>query len=253
LDRATAIVIASKYAFHSSWYIKENKGIGQMQSVPLMAWMNYYHREIHATNSTWMGYPALKCPTDIWVYQEIIFEVKPDVIIEIGNRFGGSTLFLASMLDLLGKGEVVGVDIDHSVFQPSHDRFHLITGDSANDDVISQVRSKCEGKRVMLVHDGIHTRDGVLTDLRNYSEFISPGSYFIVEDGIIGVTGYIGGGEAASLAGNFLVPRLDTPLQAIEQFIAENDEFEIDKSREKYILTDNPNGYLRRREKTPAA
>jgi cephalosporin hydroxylase len=199
-------------------------------------WMLYHQTDIVFDQCTWMGVKALKSPLDAWIYQEIIYEVKPDVIVELGSMWGGSTLYLASLLDLLGHGQVVSVDISRERFSAKHPRFVLITGSTTDPQVIAQVRSVCEGKKVLVIHDAAHDKPTVLADLRTYGQLVNVGSYLIVEDGF-GDLFYpgtpIGMGE-------------DGPLPAIEQFVQEHPEFEIDKSRERYLLTTNPLGYLKR-------
>ena len=172
---------------------------------------------------------------DAWVYQQILFEVKPDFIIEIGNAEGGSTKFLANMLDLLGQGQVIAVDIDHSLFQIDHPRLHLITGDSLAPETLGRVAEIAGGGRGMVIHDGDHSREHVLRDLRAYAPFVGVGSYFIVEDTVIDLF------KAGDGLGT-----VDGPLPAVEQFVREDSRFQIDASREYFLITFNPRGYLKR-------
>jgi len=211
---------------------------------PLITWLNYHQHEILGKQCYWLGHRALKNPMDAWIYQEIIYEVKPDIIVEMGNKNGGSTLFLASILQLLGHGEVLAIDVNHEGFTAFHPRIGLITGDCSDEEIIGQVKDKCRGKRVLVIHDAEHTRDAVLRDLRNYAPLVSPGSYFIVEDSIQGVPGFCPDSER--LHGPFLLPDIDTPLQGIKTFLRENKDFYVDVSRERYILTANYRGFLRR-------
>lgn len=183
-----------------------------------------------------MGVRALKNPLDAWIYQEIIHEIKPDVVIEIGSAEGGGTLYLANLLDLVDKGKVISIDIDRSKYNVKHDRIVTITGDSASPEVVEKVAEQCNGKTVLVLHDGEHSREQVTKDLQAYSGFVSVNSYFIVEDGIIDLFK-----PKDSLGG-----RKDGPLIAVEQFIKNNSNFIVDKERERYILTYNPKGYLKR-------
>jgi cephalosporin hydroxylase len=199
-------------------------------------WMLYHQTDIVFDQCTWMGVKALKNPLDAWIYQEIIYEVKPDVIVELGSMWGGSTLYLANLLDLLGHGQVVSVDINRERFSAKHERFVLITGSTTDPEVIAKVRALCEGRRALFIHDAAHDKPTVLADLRTYSNLVSVGSYFIVEDGFgdLFTPGTpIGMGE-------------DGPLPAIEEFTREHPEFVVDKSRERYLLTTNPLGFLKR-------
>jgi cephalosporin hydroxylase len=184
-----------------------------------------------------MGVKALKNPLDTWIYQEILNEVKPEAIIELGNAYGGGTLFLAHMLDLIGSnGVVIGVDHSHEAFAAEHERITTITGDTRDSEVLANVGMLCEGKRTIVIHDASHDAEVVLEDLRNYAQFVSPGSYLIVEDGVGDVIPVRKGGRATP-----------GPLVASEQFLREREDFELDLSRERYVLTYNPRGFLRRR------
>jgi cephalosporin hydroxylase len=151
----------------------------------LAEWLIFHQKDVIFQDCKWMGVRALKNPLDAWIYQEIIYDVKPDVIVEIGSYEGGTTLFFAHILDLLGQGIVVSVDIDRSKYSARHDRIVEITGDSASEPVVEQVKKQCQGKRVLILHDGDHVKTHVLKDLEAYAPMVSVGSYFIVEDGIV--------------------------------------------------------------------
>lgn len=183
-----------------------------------------------------MGVRALKNPLDAWVYQEIIHDVKPDVIVEIGSYEGGSTLFFANMLDLLGHGTVISIDIDRSKYRVNHERIVAITGDSSAPDTIARVIELCRGRAVLVVHDGNHNKEQVLRDLQAYSKLVSVGSYFIVEDGIVDLFD----------PGDGIGQQKEGPLLAVEEFLRGNSNFVADLERERYILTYNPRGFLRR-------
>lgn len=202
----------------------------------LSKWLLHHQSNIVFEKCYWMGVRALKNPLDAWIYQEIIHEIKPDVVIEIGSAEGGGTLYLANLLDLVDKGKVISIDIDRSKYNVKHDRIVTITGDSASPEVVEKVAEQCNGKTVLVLHDGEHSREQVTKDLQAYSGFVSVNSYFIVEDGIIDLFK-----PKDSLGG-----RKDGPLIAVEQFIKNNSNFIVDKERERYILTYNPKGYLKR-------
>lgn len=202
----------------------------------LLQWLRYHQKDIVFERCHWMGAQALKNPLDAWIYQEIIAEVQPDIIIEIGSYAGGSTLYLAHLLDILGKGRVLSIDLDRSRFSVSHERIILITGNSWSETVLSRVREICRGKSVLVIHDGDHEKSAVLKDLRAYAEFVSVNSYFIVEDGIVDLF------RPGGAFGNYN----EGPLAAVEQFLQEYPQFVVDMERERYILTYNPNGYLKR-------
>lgn len=205
-------------------------------AMSLRRWLLYHHREILHRQSYWMGARALKNPLDAWIYQEILHDVKPDVVIEIGSNEGGSTLFLAHMLDLIGNGRVVSVDIDRSRFRVSHERIDLVTGDSSAEETVARVAALCEGKRGLVIHDADHNKNPVLRDLRAYERFVSVGSYLIVEDGIVDLF----------RPGDGLGWFAEGPLAAIEEFVRERPDFVVDSARERYVMTYNPKGFLRR-------
>lgn len=185
--------------------------------------------------STYFGVETLKCPTDFWVYQEIISNHRPDVIIEIGNNCGGSTLALAHMLDVLGKGRVIGIDISHAKVPDtvkSHPRITLIEDDACK--CFGQVREMIKNDdRVLVIEDSSHTYENTLNVMRCYAELIKPGDYMIVEDSICHHGLPIG--------------PVPGPYEAIESFMDECDDFEVDRSKESFLITWNPKGYLRRK------
>lgn len=194
--------------------------------------MMHLHEVLMSHESEWMGVQVMKNPLDTWIYQEILHEVRPTAVVELGSAMGGGTLFFCHMLDLLGiDAPVISVDISHHRFVAEHPRITTITGDTTDPDVVARVHALCADRRVLIIHDASHMADVVLEDLRNYSELVAPGSYFIVEDG---VTDFLGG-----------VPG---PVSAVERFLKETDAFEIDERRERFLFTYNPRGFLRRRD-----
>ena len=199
----------------------------------LREWVYYDGRELLFKKCRWMGFPAWKNPLDAWIYQEIVHDTKPDVIIEIGSMEGGSTLYFAHLLDLLGHGEVVSIDIDRSRFHVKHERILAITGSSSSPEVITKVFELCQGKSAMVVQDGAHDKASVLSDLRSYCKLVPVNGYFIVEDGVADLlwpVDWYGNG----------------PLAAVEQFLTENPDFVADAEKERYLLTYNPRGFLKR-------
>ena len=202
----------------------------------LSQWLLYHQRNIVFQKCYWMGLRALKNPLDAWIYQEIIYDVKPDLIIEIGSLEGGSTLYFANLLDLLGHGTVVSIDVDRSQYRANHPRIVTITSDSLAPETIARVSELCRGRAVLAVHDGNHTKEHVLKDLQAYSKLVSVGSYFIVEDGIIDLF----------QPGDGIGQVEDGPLVAVDEFLRSNSNFVADAERERYILTYNPKGFLKR-------
>jgi cephalosporin hydroxylase len=199
-----------------------------------------FHRLFYASgtrtwsNTHWLGVAAQKCAFDLWVYQEILHELRPSVIVESGTANGGSALFLASICDLLGQGEVVTIDIVEQHERPPHERITYLTGSSTALEIVRSVERLIGGRTpVLVILDSNHERDHVLDELRLYAPLVSPGSYPIVEDS------NINGHPVASDFG-------PGPAEAVERFLDETTDFEVDHSREKFFLTFNPNGYLRK-------
>ncbi len=182
-----------------------------------------------------MGVLTRKCPLDLWIYQEMIFELEPDLIVECGTAFGGSALFLACTCDQVGQGRVVSIDIATSNDLPQHPRIQYLVGSSTSSGVVDQIRSLVdEARRVMVILDSDHSKDHVLAELRLYAPLVGTGSYVVVED-----TNVNGHPVMADFGPG--------PMEAIDQFMTESDDFVIDRSREKFLLTFNPRGFLRRR------
>jgi cephalosporin hydroxylase len=184
--------------------------------------------------TTYFGVKALKCPLDAWVYQEIIFETKPDVIVEIGNSSGGGTLALAHLCDLMERGRVIGIDITHEKVPAvvrSHPRITLIESDACA--AFPQVQSLIPPQeRALIIEDSAHTFDNTLNVLRTYQGLVKPGDYFIVEDSICHH-----GLDVGPMPG---------PYDAVEEFVRENGDFQVDRMRESFFITWNPKGYLKR-------
>jgi cephalosporin hydroxylase len=207
-------------------------------SMSLYKWMTYHQDLMESTKVHWLGVPAVKSPLDLWILQEIIYETKPQVIVEIGSFYGGSTIYMATVLSAISPtGRIISVDISRERYKASHPHIIEITGDSTNPDVVKQVKALCAGKRTMIVHDGAHDRLMVTRDLSLYADLVSPGCYLIVEDATVDVF----------RPGDKMGREWEGPLPAIRDFLAQNSDFSIDRSRERYIVTYSPQGYLKRK------
>ena len=197
----------------------------------------YYERREQTWGETyWLGHHVLKCPLDLWIYQEILYEARPQLIIETGTYLGGSALFLASICDLLGSGEVLTIDIDRRDDRPRHPRITYLNGSSTSPRTLNQVRQRANGASpILVILDSGHRRDHVLAELDAYAPLVTPGSYLIVED--------------TNLNGHPVEARHGPgPAEAVAAFLARNDAFMRDERREKLLLTFNPGGYLRKRD-----
>lgn len=203
------------------------------------AFLDLYFRRWRNGDDTislsWLGHQTLKCPSDLWIYQELLTELRPDVIVETGTCFGGSALFLASICDLLDCGQVITVDSDASASsrRPRHRRIHYVTGSSTDTGTLATVRKLAANRRGMVILDSDHGRDHVLAEMRLYQEFVATGSYMIVEDTCVN--------------GHPILPEHGPgPWEAVDEFLRESKAFAVDRDRERLLLTLNPRGYLRR-------
>jgi cephalosporin hydroxylase len=180
----------------------------------------------------WLGRHVYKTPTDLWIYQELLHLTKPDLIIETGTHSGGSALFLASMCDLMDRGRIVSVDIDPQEDLPAHPRIKYLKGSSVAPEVLQQIRGDAAGaERVMVILDSDHSKEHVLAELHEYAPLVSEGCYLVVED---------------TAAGQY--PEFhQRPDEAIKEFLRDNHAFEVDPECEKFLLTFQPGGYLKRR------
>lgn len=210
--------------------------IEESQELPFYKLLEIMQKRIMEKTS-YFGITTYKNPIDFWVYQEIIFEQRPDVIIEIGNCFGGSTLAMAHLLDNMSHGKIIGIDISHaevSILVKRHPRIILIEGDACS--VYEQAKKLISTQdKVMIIEDSSHSYDNTLNILMKYSSLISPGGYFIVEDGICHH-----GLDVGPLPG---------PYDACGDFVRLSDDFEIDRSKESFCITWNPKGFLRKKSK----
>jgi len=206
--------------------------------VSLRQWLVRHQKDIVFEHVTWMGKRIWKNPLDAWIYQEILYEVRPDVVVEIGSRYGGSTRYFADLLEIIGNGMVISIDPHREEYALDHPRVLALTGKSEDASILAEVAACCDGKTVFVIQDGGHDKDQVLLDLENYSRFVNQGSYFVVEDGIVDLFHSEDGlGFAEDHPG---------PLAAVEEFLRRHPEFVADESRERYILTYNPKGFLKR-------
>lgn len=185
-------------------------------------------------NTSWFGVSTMKCPLDMWIYQEILFERRPAVIVETGTAGGGSALCLAHLCDLLGEGRVVSIDIEPNAARPIHPRIRYLTGSSTDEAIIHEVRNLVAGeKRVMVILDSDHRQSHVLRELRIYNELVTVGDYLIVED--------------TNVNGHPVYPEHGPgPKEAVDEFLKETQKFEVDRVREKLFLSFNAGGYLRK-------
>ena len=201
----------------------------------------------YSYNFSWMGRPIIQYPQDMVAMQEILWRVQPDLIIETGIAHGGSLVFYASICELIGRGEVLGIDIDIRAHNraaieshPMARRIRMIEGSSTDPDVVARVAAQAAGKRVLVVLDSNHTHAHVLAELQAYAPLVSVDSYCVVFDTVV----------------EDLPPGLypdrpwdvgDNPKTAVKAYLATNADFTLDEDVEaKTLITVAPGGYLRR-------
>jgi cephalosporin hydroxylase len=203
---------------------------------------------------SWMGVPIIQLPADVMATQEVIWATQPDVIIETGIARGGSVLFMASLLELLGQGKVIGVDIDIRAHNrdsierhPMAKRVVLVEGPSTDGATLARVIAEIPASAsVMVVLDSDHSRDHVLAELRSYGPLVTEGCYLVIADTLLGHLDPAQTPRDRSkvwLKGN-------EPLSALNAYLEETDRFEVDPVLNgKLILSSSPGGYLRCRNR----
>ena len=217
------------------------------------AWLRCGWDNKYVYGFTWMGRPIIQLPDDMIRIQEVLYRLKPDVLIETGVAHGGSLIFYASLFEAMHHGRVIGVDVDirpsnraaienHELFE----RITLIEGDSIAPDIVAQVKARvAPGETVIIMLDSNHTKTHVLGELDAYSDLVSPGSYIVAADGIM-----------ASLVG---APRSsddwswNNPLTAAREFLSRHPEFVMEEPAFPFNegnvserVTYWPGGWLRR-------
>lgn len=203
----------------------------------------------YSYNFSWMGRPIIQYPQDMIAMQEIIWQVQPDLIIETGIAHGGSLVYYASLLELIGKGEVLGIDIDireHNRAEiekhPMFKRITMLEGSSLSEDIVAQVSLTAQGKQnILVVLDSNHTFEHVLRELELYAPFVSVDSYLVVFDTIV-----------EDLPANYFKEKRpwgigNNPKTAVFEFLKNNNDFVIDEEIDnKLLISVAPQGYLKR-------
>lgn len=205
------------------------------------------NRDQYSYNFSWMGRPIIQYPQDMMAMQELIWDIKPDLIIETGIAHGGSLIYYASLMELIGEGEVLGIDIDireHNRREieahPMSKRIQMIQGSAIDEELVAEVARRAEGKQtIMVCLDSNHTHDHVLRELELYAPFVTVGSYCVVFDTIVEDMPK-GAYERPWDVGN-------NPKTAVWEYLKHNDNFEIDHQIDnKLLISVAPEGYLKR-------
>jgi cephalosporin hydroxylase len=232
---------------------RNRQKIGEMAGDPALyratrEWFDAANRHEYSYHFRWLGRPIIQYPQDLVAMQELIWSVRPDVIIETGIAHGGSLIFHASILELIGGGgRVLGIDIDireHNRAEierhPMYRRITMIQGSSTDPAIVEQARAFAEGaERVLVVLDSNHTHEHVLRELELYSPLVTRGSYLVVFDTVIEDLPESAFPDRPWGKGN-------SPKTAVHEFLGANDRFEIDAEiHHKLQITVAPDGYLR--------
>ena len=210
-------------------------------------WFNKTYPYEYSYHFKWLGRPIIQYPQDIVALQEIIWKVKPDLIIETGIARGGSVIFFASLLELIGKGRVIGIDIDirkhnklaikkHSLSK----RITLLEGSSVNPSIVEKVYKIAKNKKkILVILDSNHAHNHVLEELKFYSPLVKKGSYLVVFDTVID-------DMPKSLLKNRSWGKNNSPKSAVKEFLKYNSRFTVDDEIEnKLLITVAPYGYLK--------
>lgn len=211
-------------------------------------WIRETARHRYSYNFRWLGRPIIQYPQDVFALQEIIWDVKPDLVIETGIAHGGSLVFYASMLTLLGDdGRVLGIDVDIRAHNraaieahPMSKRIEMIEGSSVDPRVIEAVhRRAARSSSVLVVLDSNHTHEHVLAELNAYQSLVKPGGYLVVLDTIVEDM------RAEAYPNRPWGPG-NNPKTAVHEFLRHNARFEIDRDLDaKLLISVAPEGYLR--------
>lgn len=206
------------------------------------------NKALYSYNFSWMGRPIIQYPQDMIAMQEIIWDLKPDLIIETGIAHGGSLIFYASLMELIGKGHIVGIDIDireHNKAEiekhPMNKRISMIQGSAIDEKIVEQVAPFAKDKNIVMVClDSNHTHAHVLKELELYSSFVTIGSYLVVFDTIVeNLTSELYGDRPWGIG--------DNPKTAVAEFLSNDDRFVIDYEIDnKLLISVAPGGYLKR-------
>ncbi|MGP0031175.1 MAG: CmcI family methyltransferase [Acidimicrobiales bacterium] len=179
------------------------------------------------------GVNVYKDPMDLWVYQELIHEIRPELVIETGTMDGGSAYFLADMCAIAGAGTVVTIDIEATPGRPEHERLIYLHGSSTDPAIVARVMDMLPEGPVLAILDSDHSYAHVRQELSVYAPLVTPDSYIVVED--------------TNINGHPVMPNFQAgPMEAVQEFLTEHPEYKVDHSREKFMVTWNPSGFLRR-------
>jgi cephalosporin hydroxylase len=231
-------------------------GLNSKEAFDILAdlWVKVGWTRKYSYGFSWLGRPIIQLPDDMIRNQEAIYAIKPDIIIETGIAHGGSLIFYASIMEMMGKGQVIGLDIDirahnraaiesHAMFK----RITMIEGSSTAPETIDAVKALIKPNDVvMLILDSDHSRNHVAAELEAYADLVTPGSYILSQDGVMQLVAGMPGSNADWDTNN--------PITAVRDFLAKHDEFELqklprpfDETLETPDCSHHPIGWIRRK------
>lgn len=211
-----------------------------LQLDPLLVREQFFTQLVHKTNNfgqiTWLGQPIWQNVLDLWTIQETIAEVRPDLLIECGTNRGGSSLFFAHLMDLMNRGSVITIDVV-KLHEHLHPRITHMLGSSTAPEIVEQVHSRVASSSgpILVILDSDHSQAHVTKELEIYAPFVTPGSYCLVQDGVIDTLPMMAGARPG-------------PLGSIDAFVAGHPDFEVDHARcERFLISHHPRGWIRRK------
>jgi cephalosporin hydroxylase len=211
-------------------------------------WTRGFHRAwfysgVWSNDVRWFGNPVFENPMDMWVLQEIIFQTRPDFIIESGTGLGGSTLFFAHMLGLLGEGKVITIDVKDRPL-PNHPRIIKLIGGSTSQTIKAEVERIVGDASCMVFLDSLHNKQHVLKEMESFHRLVKRGHYLVVAD--TNANGHpVFAGFSETVENEWF---RGGPMEAVQEFLRTHQDFFTDRRREKMLFTFFPSGFLRRKD-----
>lgn len=238
------LITGNGYQFLTQWVSNEEKVVYESRPMTDQQVVNRFHQIFYENGNThwlnrWLGVSTLQNPNDAWMVQEIISEIKPDFVVEAGTYHGGSAALWAMVLEQVNpSGRVISIDIEDRSetarkLRICQERVDFIIGSSTDPSIVEQVKQRTEGGTVLVILDSAHNKSHVLEEMNLYAPLVSPGSYLLVQD--------------SNVNGHPVKPDYGPgPMEALEEFLEDNEGFEIDRNRERLLFTMHPRGYIKR-------
>ncbi|MBM4299600.1 MAG: hypothetical protein FJ143_17810, partial [Deltaproteobacteria bacterium] len=216
---------------------------GRMGGASTQEVVDRFHKHFYDSqvwmSTKWLGIPTAQNPNDAWIHQELIAQVKPDIIVETGTWHGGSAALWATILQQVNpEGRVITLDINDNVSAAKElpivkEKVEFLLGSSVDPALVAEVTKRVQGKKVLVILDSDHRKPHVLAEMKAYGPLVSKDSYMIVQD--------------TNANGHPVLEKFGPgPMEAVEEFLATNDQFRPDREAERLMFTMHPKGYLKR-------